>query len=298
MKKILTLLFILVVLFFSINTQAYEVDIEIGNTYGEIEYTTSITGSSSNIKSTLPLNSSLLQVNFNQYIFKDWADYYSVTLGSNLFNKSTKKAEIINFTDNINNKQSKLTGETSLENFYLDFLLANYLLEYSTPKQSYLILIGYEYDNYVHSVENGNFYDYSNNTQTNTNGNVVNQKTKYHIPYLGLILNRNINKSFKNRLIFKFSPYAFTDTSTKNYYEDYTLESTEDGSYLLLKNKTRYNFKENIYITGSLQYKRLDTNGTGERYFYDGSNQGLTQDFQANTFTEEYNLNIGIEYLF
>ena len=298
MKKILSLLFIFIILLIPINIQAYEVDVEVGNTYGEIEYTNSIQGSNSNIKSIFPLNSSLLQVNFNQYIFKDWADYYSVTLGSNLFNKSTKKAEIINFTDNINNKQSKLTGETSLESFYLDFLLANYLLEYSTPKQSYLILIGYEYDNYVHSVQDGSFYDYSNNTKTNISGNIVNHKTKYHIPYLGMILNRNINKTFKNRLIFKFSPYTYTGSSTNNYYEDYTFESTENGTYLLLKNKTRYNFKENIYFTGSLQYKRLDTDGTGERYFYDGSNQGITQELQAETFTEEYNLSIGIEYLF
>lgn len=298
MKKILILLFIFVVLIIPINIQAYEVDIEVGKTYGEIEYSTSIQGSNSNIKSTLPLDSSFLQVNFNQYIFKDWADYYSVSLGSNLFNKDTKNAEIINFTNNINNKQSKLAGETTLDNFYLDFLLANYLLEYSTPKQSYLILIGYEYDNYIHNVKNGTHYDYTTDTQNNINGNINHQKTKYHIPYLGMILNRNINRTLKNRLVIKFSPYAYIDTSTQNYYDDYIIESTENGNYLFLKDKVRYNFKENIYFTGGLQYKRINTDGSGERYFYDGVNQGTTQDLQLNTLTEEYNLSVGIEYLF
>jgi len=298
MKKILILLFIFIVLFPSLNTQAYEIDIEVGNNFGEIEYTSSINGSNSNIKSTLPLNTSLLQVNFNQYIFKDWADYYSASIGSNLFNKDTKEGKIINYTNNMNNKQGKLIGETNLESLYLDFLLANYLLEYSTPKQSYLILIGYEYDNYIHSINNGTYYDYSNDTQNSTNGKIGHHKTRYHIPYLGMILNRNINKTFKNRLIFKFSPYAFTETSANNYYEDYTIESTENGNYFSLKNKTRYHFRENIYFTGGLQYKRLNTKGSGERYFYEGSNQGTNQEIQVNTLTEVYNLSIGIEYLF
>ncbi len=298
MKKILILLFIITVLFFPINTQAYEIDIELGNTFGETEYTTSIQGSNSYIKSTLPLNSSLLKVNFNQYIFKDWADYYSVTLGSNLFNKDTKDAEIINFNDNINNKQSKLTGKTTLESFYFDFLLANYLLEYSTPKQNYLILIGYEYANYVHSIKNGTYYDYSADTQNSINDNIEHNKSKYHIPYLGMILNRNINKTLKNSLVIKFSPYTSIGTSIQNYYQNYTINSTEKGNYLFLNNKARYNFKENIYFTGGLQYKRINAEGTGERYFYSGANQGSTQELQTNILTEEYSLNVGIEYLF
>lgn len=298
MKKTLIILFIFIVLLFPLNTQAYEGDIELGETFGKIESTGSIQGSSSNIKTTFPLNSTFLQVNFNQYIFKDLADYYSVNLGTNIFNKKTNKATIINYNDNIHNKQSKLTGETTLESFYLDFLLANFLLEYSTPSQSYLILIGYEYDNYVHSVKNGTHYDYSAGTQNSINGMIDQHKTQYHIPYLGMIFNKNINKNLKNKLVFKFSPYTSIGTAIQNYYEDYIIESTEKGNYLSLNNKVRYNFKDNIYFTGGLQYKRINTDGTGERYFYDGANQGTTQQLQTNTLTEEYNLSIGIEYLF
>ncbi|MFO7815468.1 MAG: hypothetical protein R6V14_07010 [Halanaerobiales bacterium] len=298
MKKILILLFIFILLLFPINTEAYEIDIELGKTFGEIEHTTSIQGSNLYSQSTLPLDSTLLKINFNQYIFKDWADYYSITLGSNFFDTSTKEAEIINYTYDINNKESKLSGNTTLENFYLDFLLANYLLEYSTPKQSYLILIGYEYDNYGLNVKNGTYYDYSTNNHNNINNKISYHRTQYHIPYLGMILNRNINKTLKNRLVVKLSPYAYTRNSTQNYYDTYTGKSSGDGNYLFVNNKTRYNFRENMYFTGGLQYKILNTDGPGERYFYDGGQQGTKQDLETHTQTEEYNLSFGVEYLF
>ena len=299
MKKITVLLFAFILLFLPFNTFAYEVDGYLENTFGEISVINS-PGAGSNVieESKLPLNTIMLKANFNQYVFKEWADYYSITLGTNFLSSSTNDTTIYQYTTNINNKESKLKGESDLDNIYFDLLLANYLLEYSTPNESYLVLIGFEYDNYSYDVMDGYYYDYGTDSKTTIGGKISYHQIQYHIPYLGLIFNRNFNNSLKNRFIFKFSPYAYTNNKSNNFYEDYTNDSKNTGNYLSLSNNIRYKLNKDMYITGGFKYKFLDANGKGSRYYYSGSMEGTTYDLKTDIESEEYGVNVGIQYLF
>lgn len=298
MKKRAVLLFAFILLFMSFNVSAYQADINLESKFGDLIITDTISGTNLKEESTLPLKTIMLKANFNQYIFKEWADFYSVTLGGNFINTSTEDTKIINYTQNINNKNTRLKGETNLDSLYFDFLLANYLLDYSTPKQSFLILIGFEYDSYSYETENGSSYDYATDTQTNINNKILSQKVKNHIPYLGIIFNKNFTNNIKNRFVIKFSPYTYTNISSNNYYDDYTIDSTNSGTLLSVKDNVRYSINKDMYLTGGAQYKLLTGDGSGTRYYYSGPSEGTSINLDSELELEEYSLNIGIQYLF
>src|SRR6056297_2061241 len=298
-KKIFTILILGFILLFSFNTYAYQSDFYFDKNYGELELDlnprSSTPGYSTNYK--LPLETLVFKANFNEYIFKDWADYYSLTIGSNLLGTNSDNTITINYVDNINNKDSKFNNKTNYEKFYFDFQLANYLLEYSTPKETYLILIGYEYENSVYTLEDGSYYDYSTSTSTTLDGKISDLAFQNHIPYLGMIMNKNINPKLKNRFMMKFSPYAYINNSENNYYHEYNSKGNSTGNYLYLNNNIRYNLNKNMYLTSGLSYNMLNTNGEAERYYYDGDNQGTSVTVDQNLELEQYSINIGFQYL-
>lgn len=299
-KKLITIFILGFILLFSFNTYAYQSDFYFEKNYGELEIDlnprSSTAGYSTNYK--LPLETLVFKANFNEYIFKDWADYYSLTIGSNLLGTNTENSTAINFIDNINNKDSRFNNKTNYENFYFDLQLANYLLEYSTPKETYLILIGYEYENSVYRLEDGSYYDYSSSSSTNLDGKTSDLDYQNHLAYLGMIMNKNINQSLKNRFTIKFSPFAYINNSEKNYYHEYYSKGNSTGNYLYLNNNLRYNLNKNMYLTGGLSYKLLNTDGENNRYYYDGANQGTSVTVNQSLESEQYSINIGFQYLF
>ena len=283
MKKLLILLFAFILLFIPVRTNAYEVDFNLESKLGDLVVTN--TPPVGNIEeNNLSLNTIMLKANFNQYIFREWADFYSISLGTNLLDTSTEDTEIIYYEESLYNKVDKLKGNTELNSFYFDLLLANYLLDYSTPRESYLILIGYEYDNF--------------NYETKENIKIASHDIQTHIPYIGFIYNRNFTRNIKNRFIFKFSPYTYTNNSSKNYNNTYINDSTSDGNYFSLKNNVRYKINKDMYFTAGAQFKALNTTGSGNRYYYSGVNEGISYNINSETEVEEYSLNIGIQYLF
>ena len=299
-KKLVTILILVFILIFSFNTYAYQSDFYFENNYGDLKLDlnpkSSTPGYSSNYK--LPLETLMFKANFNEYIFKDWADYYSLTIGSNLLGTNSENTTTINYIDNINNKVSKLNNKTNYEKFYFDLQLANYLLEYSTPKETYLILIGYEYENSVYSLNDGSYYDYSSSTSTTLDSKISDLSFQNHLAYLGMIINKNINQKLKNRFMLKFSPFAYINNSENNYYQEYNSKGNSSGNYLYLNNNLRYNLNKNMYLTGGLSYKMLNTDGESERYYYDGVNQGTSVAVDQNLNFEQYSVNIGFQYLF
>lgn len=303
MKKITVLLFALIILFVPTISEAYQIDGNIAKEFGHIDIINSI---SSDLNFTeqneLPLNTVMLKANFNQYIFQDWADYYSVTLGSNFISSNTSDFKIIEYDQNIYDKKSLITGKTYLDRYYLDFLLANYLLEYSTPKKSYLVLVGYEFNKYLYQVKNGSYYNYENNTQGNINDIINEQHIQTHIPYLGLIFNQNFTDNLKNRFILKYSSYAYVTNRSKNHYKNYINELNNSGNfkgdYYSISNDLRFKIKSDIYITGGAQYKILNTTGKGTRNYYNNTLENQTFNLNSNIEFESYNINLGIQYLF
>lgn len=297
MKKLLVLLFAFMLLFIPFSTSAYEVDLNLESKFGDL-FVTNEPPTGNIEESSLPLNTIMLKANFNQYIFRDWADFYSITLGTNFLNTSTNNAEILYYDENINNKVGKLKGNTDLKSFYFDLLLANYLLDYSTPKENYLILIGYEYDNFSYDIGKGSYYNYDTDNKTSISNNIASHNVQTHIPYLGFIYNRKFTNQIKNRFVFKFSPYTYTINSSKNFYNKCVSDSISDGNYFSLKNNIRYKINKDMYVTGGLQYKSINTTGSGTRYYYAGANEGTSYDIKPKVKVTEYSLNIGIQYLF
>jgi hypothetical protein len=301
MKKITVfILLISIITLISFNTYAYQTDIYFDKSYGDLELNldprSTTPGYSTEYK--LPLDTLVFKANFNEYIFKDWADYYSLTIGSNIIGTKTRNAETINYIDNINNRVNTITNETNYQTFYLDILLANYLLEYSTPEKTYLILIGYEYENSVYSLTDGSIYDYSTSTTTTLNGEITDLDFQNHLVYLGMIFNKNITRTLKNKFVVKYSPYAYTKNSETNYYQNYQSEGTNQGSYIYVSDNIRYNLNKNMYLTGGLSYKLLNTTGDTERYYYGGANQGSTVNVGQELKSEQYSINVGLQYLF
>ncbi len=301
MKK--TTVFILmigIITLISFNTYAYQTDIYFDKTYGDLELNldprSTTPGYSTEYK--LPLDTLVFKANFNEYIFKDWADYYSLTIGSNILGTSTRNTETINYIENINNRVININNKTNYETFYLDILLANYLLEYSTPEKTYLILIGYEYENSVYKLTDGSIYNYSTSTNTTLNGEITDLDFQNHLIYLGMIFNKNITRNFKNKFVVKYSPYAYTKNSENNYYQNYQSEGTSQGSYISVSDNIRYNLNKNMYLTGGLSYKLLNTTGERERYYYDGTNQGSTVTVDQELKSQQYSINVGFQYLF
>src|SRR6056297_1684966 len=296
MKKLTVVIFTLILLLIPLSTAAYEADLNLESKFGEL-VVTNIPVNTNIEKSDLSLNTIMLKASFNQYIFKEWADYYSLTFGTNLLDTSTEDTEIITYNQNINNKINKLKGETNFNSLYFDLLLANYLLDYSTPNKSYLILIGYEYDNYSYDSKKGSYYVYDTENKTNLN-NIATHNIQYHMPYFGFIFNKNFNEKIKNRFVFKFSPYTYASLSSNNFYKDYTNESTTTGNFFAIKNNVRYNINKDMYITGGVQFKTINNDGSGTRYYYSGINEGNSYNIDTDLQFEEYSLNIGIQYLF
>lgn len=301
MKKTTVIILLIGFIFLiSFNTYAYQTDFYFEKNYGELEFDlnpkSSTPGYSTEYK--LPLDTSVFKANFNEYIFQDWADYYSLTIGSNLLGTSTNNTTTVNYIDNINNRVSRLNNKTNYESFYLDILLANYLLEYSTPEKTYLILIGYEYENSVFNLTDGSIYDYSSSTSTTLNGEISDLDFQNHLVYLGMIFNKNFNQTLKNKFVVKVSPYAYTKNSENNYYQSYNSKGDSLGTYIYLNNNIRYNLNKNMYLTGGLSYKLLNTSGETERYYYDGANQGSTVNVDQTLKSEQYSINFGFQYLF
>jgi|GEM_PF-2240153 hypothetical protein len=301
MKKTTVFILLIGIIFLiSFNTYAYQTDIYFDKSYGDLELNlnprSTTPGYSTEYK--LPLDTLVFKANFNEYIFKDWADYYSLTIGSNIIGTKTRNTKTINYIDNINNKVNTITNETNYQTFYLDILLANYLLEYSTPEKTYLILIGYEYENSVYSLTEGSIYDYSTSTTTNLNGEITDLDFQNHLVYLGMIFNKNITRTLKNKFVVKYSPYAYTKNSETNYYQNYQSKGSNQGSYMYVSDNIRYNLTKNMYLTGGLSYKLLNTTGDTERYYYGGANQGSTVNVDQELKSEQYSINVGFQYLF
>lgn len=303
MKKITVLLFAFILLFIPTISEAYQIDGNISKEFGYIDI---INSTPSDLEFTehnkLPLDTVMFKANFNQYIFKDWADYYSVTLGSNLINFNTSGFEIIEYDKNKYDQKKLTTGNTYLNRYYIDFLLANYLLEYSTPKKSYLVLFGYEFNKYLYKVNSGSYYNYIDNAQENIDGNINEQHVQTHIPYVGLIFNQNFTNDLKNRFIFKYSSYAYINNWSKNHYKNYINELNNNvnfkGNYYSISNDLRFKINNDFYITGGAQYKIFNTTGKGTRSYYNNSSQNQSYTLNSTIKLNGYNINLGIQYLF
>ncbi|MCF8008402.1 MAG: hypothetical protein K9K32_01440 [Halanaerobiales bacterium] len=300
MKKIISIF--IICLFLLIPTQGLtkELNFNISKTYGTIgEYFLDNTNTVADNHIKLPTDTSLFNINYNKYVFKDWADYYSVTFGSNIISSGVKPYQDNYFNNSTDNKVARLKGESSFNTFYIDILLANYLLEYSTPKDNYLVLIGYQYDNLKYSSKDGNHYDYSTDTTTNITNKISDFNKSNHIPYLGFMYNRNLTKfNLKNELTFKVSPYLYSTSHEDNYYNDYIITSTNKGYSLSIDNRLHYIVNTDFYLSGGFKYKKLNGSGSGEKSFYEGPYSGNSYHLDTSLDSNQYEFNLGLMYRF
>ncbi len=128
-------------------------------------------------------------------------------------------------------------------------------------------------------------------------GRVIEYEVEYWIPYLGLNLEDRISElPLKYSIMVNYSPLVRVSDYDDHLLADKISEIEARGTAFNLGADLDYSLQEELSITGSVSYWNVEASGIQEQREYSG--EIIDDDIDAEIFSDQLSLGLGVTYLF
>ena len=169
--------------------------------------------------------------------------------------------------DIFSESDAKLDAWIADINFQFEF----YKTRWAKPGLSLFMNYGYIYENYNYDVYDVDQWYPSYESYFGTdgghdivNGKALAYKITYHIPYIGIGANLNINK-FSIEQALAYAPYVFVRDRDNHLLRNKTSMGKLEGNAVMLYMEGRYDITSFLFAALSVDYTKIEAKGTQEQ---------------------------------